>query len=58
MILRVVCAKVARAHRHPITDIGERLVGFYSKLTTEDVRYVGTVEVAEPPRWSRTCNAT
>ena len=39
--------QVARVIGTPDPDIGERLVEFYSKLTTEDVRYVGTIEVAE-----------
>ena len=37
----VVCDRSHRAIGTPDPDIGERLVGFYSKLTTEDVRYGG-----------------
>jgi nucleotide sugar dehydrogenase len=39
--------QVARVIGCPNPDIGERLVQLYSKLTTEDVRYVGKLEVAE-----------
>ena len=39
--------QVARVIGCPNPEIGEVLVSLYSKLTTEDVRYVGKLEVAE-----------
>jgi nucleotide sugar dehydrogenase len=39
--------QVARVIGCENPEIGERLVQLYSKLTTEDVRYVGKLEVAE-----------
>ena len=39
--------QVARVIGCSNPEIGEKLVQLYSKLTTEDVRYVGKLEVAE-----------
>ncbi len=39
--------QVARVIGCSNPDIGDGLVGLYSRLTTEDVRYVGKLEVAE-----------
>ena len=39
--------QVARVIGCPNPKVGEKLVDLYSKLTSEDVRYVGKIEVAE-----------
>ena len=39
--------QVARVIGCPNPEVGEKLVDLYSKLTSEDVRYVGKLEVAE-----------
>ena len=39
--------QVARVIGCPNPEIGQKLVDLYSKLTSEDVRYVGKLEVAE-----------
>jgi len=39
--------QVARVIGCPNPEVGEKLVELYSKLTSEDVRYVGKIEVAE-----------
>ena len=39
--------QVARVIGSANPEVGEALVSLYSKLTTEDVRYVGKIEVAE-----------
>ena len=39
--------QVARVIGCPDSEVGEKLVQLYSKLTSEDVQYVGKIEVAE-----------